>query len=142
MRYPDWETRLDDYLLANRGAQFQYAVSDCCTFALGGVKAITGHDFASPYREYSTYKSGYQMIREKYGKKTLKSFLEFVLIDLPFVPKGFQQRGDLVLIERGVKSNRNRYALGIVSLSGVPIVMDSIGYRVMSNESVLRGWRV
>jgi hypothetical protein len=142
-RYHDWETRLEAYLLSHRGSKFCYGSCDCTTVALGGVEAITGTNLAAPYGDYTTYKCGYRMIREQYGAKTLKSFLtETVLADLPPVAKGFQQRGDLVLIHRGAKSNSNRYALAIVGLYGFPICMDTVGYRVMSNESVVQGWKV
>ncbi len=143
IRFPDWPSRLEAYLLAARASTFRYSVNDCCTFALDAVQAITGHDFASPYLAYSSYREGYRMIREKYGAKTLRGFLtETVLADLPPIPKGFQQRGDLVLVHRGAKTHNNQYALAIVGLDGFPAVMDAVGYRVMSNESVDRGWRV
>lgn len=142
-RFNDWEARLEAYLLSTRGSKFTYSINDCCTFALDGVKAITGHDFASPYLDYSTYRQGYRMIREQHGAKTLKSFLAgTVLAELPSVPKGFQQRGDLCLIHRGAKSNSNRYALAIVGLTGFPICMDTVGYKQVSHEAVDSGWRV
>lgn len=49
-RYADWAPRLNKYITAERDKPFVYGQSDCCTFAAGTVKAMTGVDLMEEFR--------------------------------------------------------------------------------------------
>lgn len=42
-RFPDWPSRLAEYLSSTRDKAFEWGSHDCVTFAAGAVEAITGH---------------------------------------------------------------------------------------------------
>ncbi len=44
MRYVDWPSRLNEYIVAVRDNQFEWGVHDCCTFCAGAITAITDDD--------------------------------------------------------------------------------------------------
>lgn len=47
MRYFDWKTRLDNYLLEMESAAFIWGVTDCCHFAAGAAESMTGKQFGN-----------------------------------------------------------------------------------------------
>lgn len=49
MRYQDWPERLDQFI-SFQDHSFDWSTCNCALFAADGVKAITGVDFAEPYR--------------------------------------------------------------------------------------------
>ncbi len=64
-RYPDWPIRLNAYINSVRGEEFEMGVFDCCTFTAGCVKAITGEDYMSEFRDkYDSVESGAQALKE------------------------------------------------------------------------------
>lgn len=64
-RYPDWRVRLVQYLSDVSRTPFKDGEHDCALFLAGGVLAMTGHDFAAPYRgRYTTLRGGLRILRK------------------------------------------------------------------------------
>ena len=63
-RRPDWETRLAAYLEPLRTLPFAWGKHDCCTFAAGAVKAMTGVDPMPEFRgRYTTARGSVRALR-------------------------------------------------------------------------------
>lgn len=64
-RREDWKARLIAYLAASHSTPFQEGIHDCALFAAGAVEAMTGVDYAAPYRgRYKTTRGGYRILRK------------------------------------------------------------------------------
>lgn len=48
MRLPNWPRLLDEYVNTARARPFAWGALDCCSFAAGAVRAITGRDVPMP----------------------------------------------------------------------------------------------
>lgn len=81
MRVDNWPAKLNKYITANRDNQWEMGVHDCCTFAAGAVKAITGEDHMKEFRgKYNTPENSdealttigdgdlYRTLAKKFGK--------------------------------------------------------------------------
>jgi hypothetical protein len=79
---------------AARTRSFAYGDFDCCLFAADVVFAMTGIDYATPFRGYHSRPSAYRLIAE-YGSLTV--LLTSVLGE-PMEPS-FAGRGDVVLAD-------------------------------------------
>jgi hypothetical protein len=62
MRFQNWEKLLNDYL--SQVGPFEWGANDCCLFAANGVFAITGEDYAKPYRGYKTAKGALGKLKD------------------------------------------------------------------------------
>lgn len=94
MRRADWEAALSDYLTASVNARFAWGELDCALFAAGAVRAMTGIDFAAPFRgRYRTARGSVRALR-RYGAGSLVATVEQLLGEVPI---GFARRGDIVL---------------------------------------------
>jgi hypothetical protein len=62
MRFENWEKLLNDYL--SKVGPFEWGANDCCLFAANGVRAITGEDYAKPYRGYKTAKGAMSRLKD------------------------------------------------------------------------------
>jgi len=93
-RLPDWEARLAAYLEPLRARQFAWGRHDCCTFAAGAVKAMTGVDPMPEFRGRYRTALGSERALRRYGAGTLATTL-----DRKFTPIGaaLAQRGDIVM---------------------------------------------
>jgi hypothetical protein len=95
-RYPDWETRLAAYLEPLRDRPFKWGKHDCCTFAAGAVRAMTGEhsmpEFRGKYRDGVGAAKALQTI----GKGTLISTMN---AKFKRVPVSHAHRGDLVMVD-------------------------------------------
>ena len=89
-RLEDWDKRLNDYL--RTVGPFAWGTNDCCLFAANGVQAMTGIDFAEPYRGYSTARGAL----EKLGSDGIEGVASKAWGE-PKHP-AYAQRGDPVLI--------------------------------------------
>ena len=89
-RLEDWDKRLNDYL--RTVGPFSWGTNDCCLFAANGVQAMTGIDFAEPYRGYSTARGAL----EKLGADGIEGVASKAWGE-PKHP-AYAQRGDPVLI--------------------------------------------
>jgi len=62
MRFDNWEKLLNDYL--SQVGPFEWGANDCCLFAANGVLAMTGEDYAKPYRGYKTAKGALGKLKD------------------------------------------------------------------------------
>lgn len=93
-RLPDWEARLRAYLESVRSEPFAWGRHDCCHFAAGAVKAMTGIDPMIEFRgHYATERGAWRALR-RYGAGTLSGTL-----DRKFerVRASLAHRGDIVM---------------------------------------------
>lgn len=141
-RRPDWQARLQQYLLRSLSKPFAYGEFDCCLFVADAVEAMTGTDLAAEFRgKYHSCDEALSL-RQAYtrGKGSLRSFVTKALREqgLEEIPFTLAQRGDIVLILRA-----KDYSLGVVDLSGREVVAaaEEAFLRLPLNLAV-RGWRV
>jgi hypothetical protein len=97
MRHDNWERALSCYLTECSNTAFAWGEHDCCLFAANTVLAMTGTDFAAPFRgKYSTALGSVRALK-RYGSGDLHSTLIDVL-GSP-VPNLLAKRGDVALVE-------------------------------------------
>lgn len=90
MRRRDWPERLAAFVGARRRMPFAWGVNDCWMNAADWVLEATGVDHAASYRgTYTTEIGALRLVAEAGSMRAL--------CPLPSKPKGFAQRGDLVL---------------------------------------------
>ena len=143
VRFEDWEIRLDKYLSDVRFKPFQYGVFDCATFTCGAVEAITGENLMGALPSYRSYKQGRLLMAKLSGGNNMQQFADYAFSGLMPVAKGFQQRGDIVLLSRKAKDKWDAsFALGIIALDGKPKSVDVCGYQMVPPERIVKGWRV
>jgi len=118
-RFNDWPARLSEFIAARREMPFAWGVNDCCLFAADAIIAMTGTDFAAPFRGlYDTARGALEVVRgrgELFGVGDVTAEL-MCLYGIREVPPPFAQRGDLVLLER-----EHGESLGIISLDGTDV---------------------
>ncbi|WP_138995712.1 DUF6950 family protein [Sphingomonas sp. PAMC 26621] len=93
-RLPDWETRLAAYLEPLRALPFAWGQHDCCTFAAGAVKAMTGTDPMPEFRGHYTTPRGSARALRRFGAGTLPATLnnKFETVD-----PSLAHRGDIIM---------------------------------------------
>lgn len=93
MRYPDWPTRLQDYIDSQRDAPFRWVAHDCVAFAAGAVRAVSTRAVELP--PYQTARQAARLIAAAGGLPAL------VAARLgPPIPPASAQRGDLLLLHQ------------------------------------------
>lgn len=137
IRKPDWDSRLDHFLLACAHVPFRFGQFDCCLFVAGCVYAMTETDLAARYRgQYHSRSEALALAKRHSG--SLREFLGYALADLPQIPVPCAQRGDIVLVRRS-----RDVSLGIVSLDGRTILAAAKeGFLRLSRNLGVRAWRV
>lgn len=90
-RFPDWRSRLRDYLETVARRPFKAGQHDCALFVAGGVEAMTGVDPAAEWRgKYRSLKKGRAMAGDMVA----------IAADLlPEVPPIFAQEGDVAVLD-------------------------------------------
>lgn len=117
-RFPDWHPRLVAWLTEVARLPFAYGSHDCALFAAGAVAAMTGHDFAAPWRgRYTTLRGGLRVLRAA-GFADHVSLAQSVL---PPRAPAFAQPGDLAVIG----DTPGDRALGVVQGPGVYVLSPS-----------------
>ena len=95
-RREDWPLRLNAALESARARAFAWGEHDCCMFAAGVVRELTGEDFAAPFRGAYAERDGAGLIlAEQGGVEAITTAALGAPLDNP----RFAQRGDVVLIE-------------------------------------------
>jgi hypothetical protein len=93
-RRPDWILRLIAYLSACRDLPFAYGRHDCALFAAGAVEAMTGHDFAAPFRgRYVALAGGLRVLR----RAGFADHVDLAAHHLPAVHPAYARPGDLLV---------------------------------------------
>ena len=65
-RSDTWHADLAAYIVSVGAKPFVWGEHDCATFAAGAVMAMTGEDFAKPYRgKYKSLRGGLGMLKRK-----------------------------------------------------------------------------
>lgn len=113
-RLVDWQPRLIAYLRESVLRPFEDGVHDCALFSAGGCEAMTGQDYAAPYRgRYTTVRGGLRILRRD-------GFRDHVALAAAHLPEQHISRaapGDLAVIR-----SEDGDALGIVQGEGVYIL--------------------
>ena len=92
-RLIDWEARLNAYVAKHHARPYSHAWH-CLLFVAGGVKAVTGRDFARGHRGKYRSMAGALRYLRSLGFDNAEAMID---AHLPEKPAGFAQRGDLVL---------------------------------------------
>jgi hypothetical protein len=110
-RYVDWEVRLMAYLEPLRLTPFAWGKHDCCTFAAGAVKAMTGEDPMPEFRGRYSTAIGSARALKRFGAGTLPATLDTKFED---IAPALAQRGDLVMAHGnlGIAFNDFMFAVG------------------------------
>src|SRR5690606_37242555 len=94
-RFPDWRVRLTAWLNEVRRTPFAQGSHDCALFAAGAVVAMTGHDFAAPYRgRYTTTRGGLRVLR----RAGFDDHIALAAAHLPACALSDLAEGDVVVI--------------------------------------------
>ncbi|MGR3599196.1 MAG: DUF6950 family protein [Heliomarina sp.] len=114
-RLPDWQRRLVDYLGASVRQPFKEGVHDCALFLAGGVEAMTGVDYAEPYRgRYRTTPGGLRILR----RDGFEDHVALAAHHLKEKPVAFGCPGDGAAVP-----TRDGLALGIVQGESIYLLM-------------------
>ena len=129
-RKPDWPRLLNEYIAKALKRQFRYGRHDCCTFACGAVRAMTGVDPMKPFRgAYKNEKEAASALRT-IGSGTLYSTFRSVFGNP--VPGASGKRGDVAYHEKscGVVVGRNAIFFGENGYILIPISKLEKAFRV------------
>jgi hypothetical protein len=130
-RFFDWEERLAIHIDNCNENTYQLGVWDCALFAADCIKAMTGDDVASDFREkYSDDETMNTVIKE--SAKGLITLLSKI-VGKP-CSTYLARRGDIVMDDAGV--------IGVCVGSMFYSVSESGGLISMSMQHAVRAWRV
>jgi len=135
-KLPDWQMRFRAYLKENRGRDFEWGEWDCCIFANGCLKVISGKDVIPATLKWHDELSAMKAIRD-YGE-TLDKALDkaAVAAGMYSVAKQYVTTGDLVVV-----LNDNKPVAGISD--GVRVISPSDGGYAFSLPTLIEGaWRI
>ena len=128
MRPDGWEKRLQEYL-QNVGP-FEWGTNDCCMFSANAVFAITGEDFAKPYRGYKTAKGALSRLKD-IGVEGIAT----KALGQP-KPVSYAKRGDVILYDCGKGD-----ALGICIGDKIAVIGED-GLVILPMSQCLKSWSV
>jgi hypothetical protein len=134
-RHPDWMKRLMAFVTARPQPDFAYGRHDCALFAAGAVLAMTGTDFAAPYRgRYTTLTGGLRVLRRD-------GFADHVALAAAHLPECHPSQllpGDLAVLP----APDDQRALGVVQGAAV-YLLDPAGRIAMRPlAEAVQGFRV
>jgi hypothetical protein len=140
-RYPDWPARLEAFLFAQTGRKFRYGSFDCCLFVCDAILAMTGEDLGATFRgRYDSAKSAAEMIRA-YGQRSVAGLVASTAgrRGMEEIPIARAQRGDVVLVKRGLRGS----SLGVMALDGAHILVPvASGLTQVPRMAGVRAWAV
>lgn len=116
-RTPNWRLDLISYLEASARRPFRHGTHDCALFLAGGVLAMTGVDFAAPYRgRYTTQRGGFRVLKaDGYA-----DHIALARAKLSEKPVAFAREGDGAIIPGALVD-----ALGIVQGSMIYVLREN-----------------
>lgn len=133
-RLDDWREALVKYLEGVKRTPYQPGRHDCALFAATAVKAMTGHDYAVPYRgRYTTLRGGLRVLR----KDGYDDHIALAADKLPEISPAFARAGDLAV----VPGEDNLPALGVVQGEKVYVLTPG-GLSLVSMLSMQRAFEV
>jgi hypothetical protein len=120
-RYPDWQAKLSDFLIANAKRAFRYGEFDCCLFVADAVLVMTGVDLAREFRGlYASRAEARARMALFCGEPSVERVAAKVALahGLERVSPREAARGDMVLVQR-----RRDFSLGLMNLNGQDVVI-------------------
>lgn len=121
-RAPGWRSRLSAYVAQVSRDPFAFGQNDCALFAAGAVLAMTGSDYAAPYRgRYTTLIGGLRHLR----RAGFADHIALAAATFPTAKRG--SPGDLAVVETpdgpalGVVQGAGIYVLGPDAVHLVPL---------------------
>ena len=129
MRLEGWESKLNK-ALEETGA-FEWGTNDCCMFVFRVAEAITGVDYAKPYRGYKTSKGAARRLL-KYGGIDGVAKNSFGKSKTPLLAK----RGDAVSFKSG-----DDIALGVCVGDKIAAVTET-GLVLISMREAINAWSI
>jgi|tagenome__1003787_1003787.scaffolds.fasta_scaffold20878956_2 hypothetical protein len=140
-RVPEWEIRLQSFLLRANGQRFGYGRLDCCLFVCDAILAMTGIDVAKAFRNrYSSRREALHAIKEETGSASILAIASAVTsaFGMPAIAPSRASRGDVVLLRRS-----HDHSLGLVDLNGRDILVPvRQGIWRLPMSQAVRAWRV
>ncbi len=135
IRFADWKSRLGVYIAGRFGQPFRPGEFDCALFAAGAVEAMTGVDFAAPFKgRYTSLEEGIEALRAE-GHA---DHLALIAATFEEVHPAFAQPGDIALLDGG-----DHAAIGIVQGEHVyALRSDGRGVGLAPRDAMQRAWRV
>ncbi|MCO4316350.1 hypothetical protein M8997_004075 [Phyllobacterium sp. 21LDTY02-6] len=136
-RYSFWRPALAEYIDASMQKPFQWSEHDCALFAAGAVEAMTGEDFAAPYRgKYKSLKGGLGLLK----RKGFANHAELAASLLEEIPISLASVGDIAAVK---VSTGGFYALGVVNGPRIYLCRpDSLGLGTADLLTAERAFRV
>ena len=143
-RLKNWDSvGYHNFLIERAHAPFAWGTNDCSSFAVDGIKAITGVDIALDFRtsKYSTKEEAFALITSVTGGSTVADAAawcakkhELMEWEHPLCA----QRGDLVVIV----APTGDLVSGLVHLNGQIVAMGEDGLYILSITKVKRAFHV
>lgn len=132
MRLPTWQLSFEQFCAERRRMPFQWGRNDCALFAADCVLALTGRDFALPWRGYSSEVEAAELLRAHGG---LEGFGRLALGEPCEMHKVIA--GDVVLICQ----EDLQISLGI--FTGAACIGPGIrGTMVVTREHAILAWNI
>lgn len=126
MRLQDWEPQLVAYLRDSVLRPFKDGEHDCALFSAGGVLAMTGRDYAAPYRgRYTTQRGGIRILR----RDGFRDHIALAAAQFSERPVAFARPGDLAVVKAdagdalGIVQGEGIYLLAREGLTVVPLLV-------------------
>jgi hypothetical protein len=129
-----WETRLIEYLQGVSVAPFKPGKLDCGLFFAGGVKAMTGKDYAKKLRgKYKRIDDGIALLNDM----GFADHIDYTASLFNEVPPLMAQRGDGAVVPGeadqdalGIVQGDRIYCMTLTGLSLFPLTMATRAFRV------------
>ena len=133
-RRDDWASRLISVIDAADNKPFAWGKQDCALFAADCVQAMTGEDFAAPFRGRYDTALGSMRALKMMGYASLEEYVIAVLGEP--VNANTAGRGDVVMVD-----TPEGQALGVVA--GIEAAVAGVnGLVLMPRDSWLSAWRI
>ena len=142
IRFPDWPSRLQAFLLEHKDEPFHYGQWDCFLFVCGAICAMTGVDPAAPFRgTYSSRVACRRAMIAYCGSASVRAVAEALFATDYGMPESATlraRRGDVALIQRS-----RDFSLGLIALNGRELtVAFSRGLGKAPLSAAVRAWHV
>ena len=136
LRKPEWATQLRLVVEEYEEVPFEWGLHDCCLFAADCVYAMSGIDFAAPFRgEYNSRSSALAAISQ-IGGGSLEMYLDDSIGAENRIDPMFAFRGDVILTHfdgmemLGVSEGRNALFKGIKGVVAIPLGQCKTAWRI------------
>lgn len=133
IRHADWQSRLVRFLAGAARRPFAPGQHDCALFLAGAVLAMTGQDYAAPYRgRYTTPRGGLRILRHD----GFADHLALAAHHLAARPVAMAREGDGAVVPTpdgpalGVVQGETIYVPGPGGLSLVPLLAATRAFEV------------